>query len=147
MIRPAWRRALPLWGVVLLLSGCAAVRSYDAELYVTLERASSGALDDAIRLLESNNERDKDLLYYLELGMLERLGGRYEESQQAWKCAAVRIEAENAGGLAEVAAFMRGISSYVINDKLRTYPGHDCEKVMLLTYMALNRRRVLEAPA
>jgi uncharacterized protein len=136
--RPAWRHALPLWGVVLLLSGCAAVRSYDAELYVTLERASSGAVDDAIRLLESNNERDKDLLYYLELGMLERLGGRYEESQKAWKSAAVRIEAENAGGLAEVAAFMRGISSYVINDKLRTYPGHDYEKVMLLTYMALN---------
>ena len=138
MIRPAWRHALPLWGVVLLLSGCAAVRSYDAELYVTLERASSGAVDDAIGLLESNNKTDKDLLYYLELGMLERLGGRYAESQKAWKSAAARIEAEKGGGLAEVAAFMRGISSYVINDKLRTYPGHDYEKVMLLTYMALN---------
>ena len=138
MIRPAWRHALPLWGVVLLLSGCAAVRSYDAELYVTLERASSGAVDDAIRLLESNNQRDKDLLYYLELGMLERLGGRYEESQKAWKSAAARIEVENAGGLAEASAFVRGVSSYVVNDKLRAYPGHDYEKVMLLTYTALN---------
>jgi hypothetical protein len=139
VIRQAWRRAVPLWGVVLLLSGCAAVRSYDAELYVTLDRASSGAIDDAIRLLESNNrQRDKDLLYHLELGMLQRLGGRYEESQKAWKSAAARIQAESAGGLAEVSSFVRGVSSYVISDKLRTYPGHDYEKVMLLTYMALN---------
>ena len=33
---------------------------------------------------------------------------------------------------------MRGMSSYVVNDKLRAYAGHDYEKVMLLTYMALN---------
>jgi len=139
VIRQAWRHALLLWGVVLLLSGCAAVRSYDAELYVTLERASSGAIDDAIRLLESNNRsRDKDLLYYLELGMLERLGGRYEESQKAWKSADARIQAAGAGGLAEASALMRGMSSYLINDKLRAYSGHDYEKVMLLTYMALN---------
>jgi uncharacterized protein len=137
--RRAWRRALSLWGVAFLLSGCAAVRSYDAELYVTLERASTGAVDDAIRLLESNNRAsDKDLLYYLELGMLQRLGGRYAESQKAWKSAAARIEAQNAGGLVEVSSFVRGVSSYVVNDKLRAYPGYDYEKVMLLTYMALN---------
>ena len=29
-------------------------------------------------------------------------------------------------------------ASYVVNDKLRPYVGHDYEKVMLLTYMALN---------
>ncbi|HSA90760.1 MAG TPA: hypothetical protein VLF42_12775 [Burkholderiales bacterium] len=139
MIRQAWRHALPVWGVALLLSGCAAVRSYDAELYVTLERASSGAVDDAIRLLESNNRgRDKGLLYYLELGMLERLAGRYEASQKAWKGAAARIQAESAGGLAEASRLARAISSYVVNDRLRAYPGHDYEKVMLLTYMALN---------
>lgn len=139
MIRQAWRHALCLWGAALLLSGCAAVRSYDAELYVTLERASAGAVDDAIRLLESNNRKtDKDLLYYLELGMLQRLGGRYEESQKAWKAANARIEAAGAGGLAEVSSFMRGVAAYTISDKLRAYPGHDYEKVMLLTYMALN---------
>jgi hypothetical protein len=40
--------------------------------------------------------------------------------------------------MAEAVTLMRGISSYVVNDKLRAYPGHDYEKVMLLTYMALN---------
>ena len=33
---------------------------------------------------------------------------------------------------------MSGTSSYVLNDKLRAYQGHDYERVMLLTYMALN---------
>jgi uncharacterized protein len=139
VIRQAWRRALSLCGVALLVSGCAAMRSYDAELYVTLERASSGAVDEAIRLLESNNTKgDKDLLYYLELGMLQRLAGRYPESQNAWKSAAARIEAQSAGGFIEATNFVRGVSSYVVSDKLRTYPGYDYEKVMLLTYMALN---------
>ena len=125
--------------VLLLLSGCAAVRSYDAELYTTLERASVGSVDDAIRLLESNNRLpDKDVLYHLELGMLQRLGGRYAESQKAWTVANARLQASTEGGLAEVATFMRGISSYVVSDKLRAYSGHDYEKVMLLTYMALN---------
>ena len=125
--------------MVLLLSGCAAVRSYDAELYTTLERTSSGSVESAIQLLESNNRlADKDLLYYLELGMLQRLGSRYEESQKAWSAANARIQASSEGGLAEMATFMRGISSYVVSDKLRAYAGHDYEKVMLLTYMALN---------
>jgi len=125
--------------MALLLSGCAAMRSYDAELYATLERASSGAVEDAIKLLESNNRLpDKDLLYYLELGMLHRLAGRYEESQKAWMAAAARIQAASAGGVAELTGVMRGLSSYAINDKLRAYPGYDYEKVMLLTYMALN---------
>ena len=79
--------------MVLLLSGCAAVRSYDAELYTTLERTSSGSVESAIQLLESNNRlADKDLLYYLELGMLQRLGSRYEESQKAWSAANARIQ-------------------------------------------------------
>jgi uncharacterized protein len=139
VIRHGWRHAVPALGLALLLSGCAAFRSYDAELYVTLERASSGNVDEAIRLLEANNRLpDKDVLYYLELGMLQRLGGRYAESQKAWSIANERIHAATQGGLAEVAGFMRGLSSYVVNDKLRTYPGYDYEKVMLLTYMALN---------
>jgi hypothetical protein len=120
--------------LVLLLAGCAAVRSYDRELYLTLDRATAGspegAIQGAIALLEANNRSsDKDLLYYLELGMLQRLGGRYEESQKAWMAANTRVEDEG---------FVRGIASYVINDRVRTYVGYDYEKTMLLTYMALN---------
>jgi hypothetical protein len=135
----SWRCVLAAFGIALCLPGCAAFRSYDAELYVTLERASSGNVDGAIELLEANNRLpDKDLLYYLELGMLQRLGNRYEESQKSWMAANARVQSSKAGGLVEVLNFMRGVSSFMVNDKLRAYHGHDYEKVMLLTYMALN---------
>src|SRR5207344_2183947 len=103
----------------------------------TLDQASTGNVDAAIRLLESNNRLpDKDLLYYLELGMLQRLAYRYPESQKSWSAANLRLQSQSAfdsiSGLAGTAA------SYVVNDKLKPYLGHDYEKVMLLTYMALN---------
>ena len=135
----SWRCALPALGLTLCLSGCAAFRSYDAELYMTLDHASSGNVDGAIRLLESNNRLpDKDLLYYLELGMLQRLGKRYEESQKSWMSANARSQSSGQFGLVELSHLVRGVSSYVVNDKLRAYQGHDYEKVMLLTYMAMN---------
>ena len=93
-MRPGWRRALLAAGMALLLSSCAAFRSYDAELYPALEQASSGNVEGAIRLLEANNRLpDKDLLYFMELGMLQRLGSRYDESQKAWMAAEARIAA------------------------------------------------------
>src|SRR5204862_2669308 len=92
-------------------------------------------LDGAIKLLESNNaSASKDLLYYFELGMLERMRGRYDESQKAWMAAQKTIESRERSA----AELLRSASSYVVSDKLRTYEAHDYEKVMLLTYMALN---------
>src|SRR5687767_1298279 len=112
------------------------MRSYDAELYRTLDQASAGNVDGAIRLLEANNRlAEKDLLYYLELGMLQRLAARYGESQKAWMSATARIQSSRE---AEVSNFLRDASSFVMGDKMRAYNGHDYEKVMLLTFMALN---------
>ena len=136
---PGPRHALAAAGLALLLSGCAAFRSYDAELYPALEQASSGNVDGAIRLLESNNRLpDKDLLYFMELGMLQRLGNRYDESQKAWTAAEARIGFLRSDSFAELTSLVSGASSYLLNDKLRVYQGHDYERVMLLTYMALN---------
>jgi hypothetical protein len=135
---PSWPSSLPALGLALCLSGCAAVRSYDSELHRTLDQASSGNLDGAIRILESNNRLpDKDLLYYLELGMLQRLGSRYRESQQSWTAANARVQLEQSV-LAGASNLVRGASSYLVNDKLRRYEGHDYERVMLLTHIALN---------
>src|SRR5436309_15316473 len=84
----SWR-----WIAVLLVAGCAAVRSYDFELSGTLNEAAAGDVDGAIKRLQANNARaDKDLLYYFQLGMLERLPYRYDESQKAWAAAQQRIE-------------------------------------------------------
>jgi len=135
---------MPFWrsiavALMIGLPGCAAVRSYDAELMHTLGQASGGNVDSAIRGLNSNNPLpDKDLLYYFELGMLQRLSNRYDESQKAWAAAQKRIEARDQGVVATATDLLRSASSYVVSDKLRTYEAHDYEKVMLLTYMALN---------
>jgi len=142
---PSWRSSLPAFGLALCLSGCAAFRSYDAELYRTLDQASAGNVDGAIRILESNNLLpDKDLLYYLELGMLQRLGKRYPESQKSWMAANERVQVREQSVLADATNLLRGASSYLINDKLRPYEGHDYEKVMLLTHIALNHLAVAE---
>jgi hypothetical protein len=133
----SWRSLLAIC-IGLLVSGCAAVRSYDRELHGTLEQASLGSVDSAIRLLDASNAERKDLLYQLELGMLQRLGNRYEESQKAWSAASAGMQAAQAAGPLDLAKLIGAAGSYVISDKLRTYQPHDYEQVLLLTYMALN---------
>jgi len=132
-----WRRLLTI-GIGLCVSGCAAVRSYDAELGGTLERAAGGNVDGAIKLLDSSNADKKNLLYQLELGMLQRLGNRYDESQKAWTSASAAIEGSRTVSPLDLSRMVGGAASYVLSDKLRAYEAHDYEQVMLLTYMALN---------
>jgi hypothetical protein len=127
-------RGIVVATVAGLVAGCATVRTYDGELGSTLSQAATGNLDAAVSRLEANNRTGKDLLYYFELGMLERMRARYDESQKAWTVAQQRIES----GTQSPADLLRSASSYVVSDKLRTYEAHDYEKVMLTTYMALN---------
>jgi uncharacterized protein len=124
--------------LIISLAGCAAVRSYDYELTGTLVQASAGNVDGAIKTLEANNPLpDKDLLYYFELGMLQRFKHSYRDSQTAWQVAQQRIE--TAPSLLDSgASLVRGASSFVVGDKLRLYQARDYEKVMLLTHVAMN---------
>ena len=69
---------------VLVLPGCAAMRSYDSEMRETLARTTPGQVQAAIQTLEKNNKGDKDLLYYMEMGELRRLALQYDKSQTAW---------------------------------------------------------------
>jgi len=133
-----WRCALVVF-VAVCLSGCAAFRSYDTEMRDTLDQTSSGKVDDAIKVLDSNNRgSDKDLLYYLELGMLQRLGDRYADSQKSWMAANAYVQAWEYTAQTSPYKLLPDVASYLINDKVRPYEGHDYEKVMLLTYIALN---------
>jgi hypothetical protein len=128
--------ALP---IALLCSGCATFRSYDNELRGTINAVSSGNVDGAINVLQSNNRSEKkDLLYYFELGELQRLKDRYRDSQASWMSADQRVHSWEAAARADPARLLPGASSYVLNDKSRPYEGHDYEKVMLTTRIALN---------
>jgi hypothetical protein len=113
------------------------MHSYDREVYGTIDQASAGNVDAAIRMLDANNRSGKDVLYYLERGMLERFAERYPQSQKSWSDANQRIQTEI--GVQEA---MGNAASYLVGDQARAYAGHDYEKVMLLTYMALNQLAV-----
>jgi len=131
------RALVAAFALTLGLTGCAAFRNYDRELHTTLDFARAGNVDGAIKNLESNNRvPDRDLLYYLELGMLERLANQYQESQKAWMAANTQIQVHDP--VSQVRSLVGTGSSYLINDKMRTYEGYDYERVMLTTYIALN---------
>jgi uncharacterized protein len=122
-----------------MLSGCATFRSYDAELTGTMNLAAAGKVDDAIRQLERNNKRGtKDLLYYLELGELQRLNHRYDESRHAWTAADARVQAWEKTAISNPEKLLGNVASVVLNDKSMPYEGHDYEKVMLTTRLALD---------
>jgi hypothetical protein len=137
-LQAPWRGLLGLL-VLALFSGCATFRSYDAELTDTLSRAASGRVDAAIRELERDNKRkDRDLLFFLELGELKRLKTDYLGSQAAWFMAEQRVLGWEAAARADPARVAGAAVSYVLNDKSRPYEGHDYEKVMLTTRIAMN---------
>ncbi len=132
----SWRSAWLALCMALCLSGCAAFRSYDKELNQTTNLAAEGKVDDAIKQLNKNNKgKDKDLLYYLELGMMQRWVDRYPDSQKAWSSANETVQAWEQTAKTDPSKLGSSIASFVINDKVRPYEGHDYEKVMLLTYI------------
>ena len=122
----------------LVLPGCAAMRSYDSEMRETLARTTPGQVQAAIQTLEKNNKGDKDLLYYMEMGELQRLALQYDKSQTAWMAGDRTVQAWEAAAKLNPLRVSGSVGSYLINDKVRTYEGQDFEKVMLTTRIALN---------
>ena len=123
-----------------ILSGCATFRSYDSELTSTISLAASGNVDGAIKRLNGNNRLgSKDLLYYLEFGELQRLKTNYGESEKAWIAADVQVQSWEKAVAYNPEKLLGGVGSVVLNDKSLPYDGHDYEKVMLTTRLALDR--------
>ncbi|MGZ5050274.1 MAG: COG3014 family protein [Methylobacter sp.] len=132
------RLALPLL-VAATLSGCSAMRSYDDELKQTLDLIGHGHVDQALQQHEANNSGGNfDLLYYLEKGELLRLQNQYKDSASAWLLADQKVnEWENEAKI-RAGAILENVGAVVLNDKTRRYDGHDYEKVMLSTQLALD---------
>lgn len=138
LVLPSSASRLFLGVLLCALSGCAAFRSYNTELTETINVAASGKPGAAAAALEKKHSHDRDLLYYLELGELQRLDGRFDESQKAWLAADRQVQAWEETAKVNPAKLLAGGASLVVNDKLGPYEGHDYEKVMLTTRMALN---------
>lgn len=136
-IRPP-RLVLPFL-LTITLSGCSVMRSYDDELKQTINLVEQGQIDQALTQHESNNTGgDFDLLYYLEKGELLHLKNQYKDSAGAWLLADQKVnEWENEAKI-RAGAILENIGTVVLNDKTRRYDGHDYEKVMLSTRLALD---------
>lgn len=130
---------LPFFLLTATLSGCSVMRSYDDELKQTIDLVGKGQIDQALTQHESNNTGgDFDLLYYLEKGELLRLNSQYNDSASAWLLADQKVnEWENEAKI-RAGAILENVGAVVLNDKTRRYDGHDYEKVMLSTRLALD---------
>lgn len=130
------------WGavaIVLLCSGCATFRSYDDEMRKPLSLAASGRPDAAATSLHKVNKgSDQDLLFYMELGELQRLGAHYGESNATWSQADRQVRDWEARAKIDPTRTAGATLSYLLNDKVRPYEGEDYEKVMLTLRMAMN---------
>jgi len=123
----------------LLLSGCAAFRSYETELTQTNLHLQSGNVDAALALLEKNNTgENKDLLYYFEKGELLRSKGDLQGSLEAWALADRQVFEWEEAVRSDPAKYLAEFGSFLVNDRVRRYEGYDYEKVMLTTQMAIN---------
>lgn len=122
------------------LCGCATFRSYDSELNATIGLAAAGDVDGALKNLDSHNKLGaKDLLYYMEKGELERLKFRFDESEKAWLAADAQVQEWEKTAAYNPEKLLGGMGSVLLNDKTLPYEGHDYEKVMVTTRLALDR--------
>lgn len=130
-------RIYAVMATVLSLHGCATFRSYNSETATLVSSVANGQVDQALTQHESTTGSDKDLLYFMEKGELQRLKKLYPETIATWTQAdqliaqwenEAKITGSKVGG---------AMGSAVVNDKLRRYDGEDYEKVMLSTRLAL----------
>jgi len=130
--------ALPFL-LTITLSSCSVMRSYDDELKQTIDLVGKGQIDQALTQHEANNTGgDFDLLYYLEKGELLRLKSQYKDSAGAWLLADQKVNEWENEAKVRAGAILENVGAVVLNDKTRRYDGHDYEKVMLSTRLALD---------
>ncbi len=124
--------------ILVTLSGCAAMRSYDNELTQTIDLVGKGQLDLAINQHDKSKSNDPDLLFYLEKGELLRLKKQYKDSTNNWLLANNKVnEWENEAKI-RLSNIFENAGAVMVNDKTLRYDGHNYEKVMLSSQLALN---------
>ncbi len=122
---------------VLSLHGCATFRSYNSETQTLVSSVAQGQVDQALSEHESSASSDKDLLYFMEKGELQRLKKLYPETIATWTEADQMIAQWESEAKMSGAKIGQAVGSVAVNDKLRRYDGEDYEKVMLSTRLAL----------
>lgn len=120
-----------------LTTGCSTFRSYSNETQTLVSNLTQGQVDQALNQHESNASSDKDILYFLEKGELQRLKKLYPETIATWTEADKLVSQWESEAKITGSKVGEAVGSVVVNDKLRRYDGEDYEKVMLSTRLAL----------
>lgn len=120
-----------------LTTGCSTFRSYSNETQSLVSNLTQGQVDQALHQHESNASSDKDILYFLEKGELQRLKKLYPETIATWTEADKLVSQWESEAKITGSKVGEAVGSVVVNDKLRRYDGEDYEKVMLSTRLAL----------
>jgi hypothetical protein len=137
------RRAITLLFIGTVLTGCGALRSYRAEMDKVLDHTARGDVPGAISVLDKNNSSDdKDLLYHMEMGELKRLGGDFTGSFESLRKADTEVLSWEAAMKLDPTRTVGKTSSFLVNDRMRTYEGFDYEKVLITTRMAMDHLAV-----
>lgn len=136
------RRSLAAFGVVLTLSGCAAMKSHD-ELAGQMQTAQkTGGIPAALKALEASATSDDQksaMLYNMERGELLRLDRQYDESTQAFLLADIKVKEWEETAKTNPKKLLSTLGAATISERLKVYEGQDYEKVWLTTRLALNR--------
>ena len=131
------KRSYVVLAAILSLNGCATFRSYNSETQTLVSSLATGQVDQALNQHEDKADSDKDLLYFMEKGELQRLKKLYPETISTWTEADQMIAQWESEAKMSSAKVGQAVGSVVVNDKLRRYDGEDYEKVMLSTRLAL----------
>ncbi len=136
------RRFLAAFGIVLGLSGCAAMKSHD-ELAGQMQTAQkTGGIAAALKTLEASAtsaDEKAAMLYNMERGELLRLDRNYQASTQAFLLADIKVKEWEAAAKTNPEKLLSTLGAATISERLKVYEGQDYEKVWLTTRLALNR--------
>ncbi len=122
----------------LILTGCA---GYHKQVGTTVDAVRAGSAEAALADLEAKNadNKEKDLLYYLEKGELQRMTGAYQPSLDTWNQADEKVRAWEEQAKLDASKLLGNVGSVLLNDTTRRYDGRDYEKVLLSVRLALNQ--------
>ena len=136
------RRFLAAFGIVVGLSGCAAMKSHD-ELAGQMQTAQkAGGIAAALKTLESSAtsaDEKAAMLYNMERGELLRLDRNYQASTQAFLLADIQVKEWEAAAKTNPEKLLFTLGAATLSERLKVYEGQDYEKVWLTTRLALNR--------
>jgi len=142
MRRENFWRFLTAFSVVLVLSGCAAMKSHDDLTNQMQSAQKSGGIASALKTLEASATSDDDkaeLLYNMERGELLRLDHKYQDSTQAFLLADQKVQQWEEAAKTDPKKLLATLGAATISERLKVYEGQDYEKVWLTTRLALNR--------